>query len=177
MQCSQCLFVCLVCCVGARPCLLDILRLVVPIIKEKWEEVGEALEVEHAVLNTVSEQRADGRALELLALWSQSTAGTGSLPRTWHSLLVAVMTAIGPKARESIEADLHKQSPSSAFDENCQKIVRVCSHYCLVNIADDVCLCKPASDPKCWLCTHTPDILCIASLSCLTLPTLSLRSA
>ena len=156
------------CCVGARPCLLDILRLVVPIIKEKWKEVGEALKVEHAVLNTVryNEQREDGRALELLALWSQSAAGTGSLPRTWHSLLVAVETAIGPKARESIEADLHKQSPSSAFDENCQKIVSVCSHYCLVNIADDVCLCKPASDPKCWLCTHTPNILYIASLSC-----------
>ena len=147
----QCLFVCLVCCVGAKPCLLDILRLVVPIIKEKWEGVGEALEVEHAVLKTVScnEQRADGCALELMALWSQSAAGTGSLPRTWHSLLVAVQTAIGPKARESIEADLHKQSPSSAFDENCQKVVSVCRHHCLVNIANDVCLCKPASNPKC----------------------------
>ena len=147
---------------------MDILRLVVPIIKEKWKGVGKALEVEHAVLDTVrdNEQRADGCALELLALWSQSAAGTGSLPRTWHSLLVAVETAIGPKARESIEADLHKQSPSSAFDGNCQKIVSVCSHHCLVNIADDVCLYMPASDPKCWLCKHTLDILCIASLLC-----------
>ena len=127
----QCLFVCLVCCVGAKPSMLDILRLVVPIIKEKWEGVGEALEVEHAVLNTVkyNEQRADGRALELLALWSQSAAGTGSLPRTWLSLLVAVETAVGPEKRERIEADLHQQSLSSAFDENCQKIVSVCSHY------------------------------------------------
>ena len=118
-------------CVGARPSLLDILRLVVPIIKEKWEGVGKALEVEHAFLNTVryNEQRADGCALELLALWSQSAAGTGSLPRTWHSLLVAVETVIGPEERERIEADLHKQSPSSAFDESCQKIVSVCSHY------------------------------------------------
>ena len=147
---------------------MDILKLVVPIIKEKWEGVGEALEVEHTVLNTVryNEQRADGRALELLALWSQSAAGTGSLPRTWHSLLVAVKTAIGPKARESIEADQHKQSPSSALDESCQKIVSVCSHHCLVTIADDVCLYMPASDLKCWLCTHTLYILCIFSPSC-----------
>ena len=166
-------------CVGAKPCLLDILRLVVPIIKESWEKVGKALEVKHAVLDTVryNEQRENGRALELLALWSQSAAGTGSLPRTWHSLLVAVKTAVGPEAKESIEAGLHKQPPSFAFDENCQKIVSVCSHHCLVNIADDVCLYKPASDPKCWLCTHTLNILCIASLSCLTLPTPSLRSA
>ena len=155
-------------CVGAKPSLLDIVRLVIPIIKEKWERVGKALKVEDAVLDTVryNEQWADGRALKLLALWSQSATGTGSLPRTWHSLLVAVKTAIGLGARKSIEADLHKQSPSFAFDENCQKIVSVCSHYCLVNIADDVCLYKPASDPKCWLCTHTLNILCIASLSC-----------
>ena len=139
----------------------------VPIIKE-WEGVGKALEVEHAVLNTVTcnEQRAYGRAMELLALWSQCAAGTGSLPRTWLSLLVAVETANGSKARERIEADLLKQSPSSAFDENCQKIVRVCSHRCLVNIADDVCVYMSASDPKCWLCTHTLNILCIFSLSC-----------
>ena len=113
------------CFVDARPSLLDILRLVVPIIEENWEGVGKALEVEHAVLNTLryNEQRADERALELLALWSQSAAGTGSLPRSWHSILVAVKAAIGPKAREQIEADLHKQMPSFAFDMNCQKIV------------------------------------------------------
>ena len=105
--------------------------LVVPIIKETWEEVGKALEVEHAVLNTVryNEQRANRRALELFSLWSQSAVGTGSLPRTWLSLLAAVETAVGPKERERIEADLQKQSLSPAFDENCQIIVSVCNDY------------------------------------------------
>ena len=123
-----CLFVCLVCFVGAKPSLFDLLRLVVPTIAAKWEKVGQALGVEHAIISTVkhSEQREDGRALEVLALWSQSAAGTGSQPRTWHSLLVAVERGVGPKERERLQAKMQTLSPSPAFDENCQKIVSVC---------------------------------------------------
>ena len=115
------------CFVGSKPSLLDILRLVVPIIAAKWEEVGQALGVEHTVFYTVSrcEQRVEGCALELLALWSQSAAGTGSQPRTWHSLLVAVERVIGPEGREKMEAKLQTLSPLNVFDESCQEIVSV----------------------------------------------------
>ena len=118
------------CCVGAKPSLLDILRLVVPTITATptmWKKVGQALGVERAVLYTVrcSEQWEDGRALELLALWSQSAAGTGSQPRTWYSLLAAVETVIGCRERMKIEAKLNTLSPSPAFDENCQEVVSV----------------------------------------------------
>ena len=121
------MFVCLACCVGGKPSLLDILRLVVPTIAAKWKKVGQALGVESEILDTVtrSEHREDGCALELLALWSQTTAGTGSQPRTWHSLLAAVETVIGCRERQKIEAKLNTLSPSSAFDENCQEIVSV----------------------------------------------------
>ena len=116
------------CFVGAKPSLLDILRLVVPTIAAKWQEVGQALGVERAILDTIrcSEQRVNGCALELLALWSQSAAGTGSQPRTWHSLLLAVEKVIGRREKERIEAEMQTLSPLSAFDENCQKIVSVC---------------------------------------------------
>ena len=119
--------VCLSAHVGAIPSLLGILRLVVPTIAAKWKELGQALGVKHAILDTVrySEHSADGRALELLALWSQSAVGTGSQPRTWHSLLAAVETVIGRREREKIEAKLNTLSPSSAFDENCQEVVSV----------------------------------------------------
>ena len=121
------MFVCLACCVGAKPSLLDILRLVVPTIAAKWTELGRALGMGPAVFDTVrcSEQRVDGRALELLALWSQSAADTGSQPRTWHSLLAAVETVIGCRERKKIEAKLNTPSPSPAFDENCQEVVSV----------------------------------------------------
>ena len=121
------MFVCLARCVGAKPFLLDILRLVVPTIAAQWEELGQALGVKRAVLNTLrrSEQRVDGCALELLALWLQSAAGTGSQPVTWYSLLAAVETVIGHKERKKIEAKLNTMSPSPAFDENCQEVVSV----------------------------------------------------
>ena len=121
------MFDCLVCCVGAKPSLLNIVRLVVPTIVTEWKEVGQALGVEREALATVrrSEHRADGRALELLALWSQSAAGTGSQPRTWHSLLAAIETVIGRRERDKIEAKLNTLSPSPVFDKNCQEIVSV----------------------------------------------------
>ena len=127
---------CLVCCVGAKPSLLDILRLVVPTIVTKWKDVGQALGVKQAALDTVrrSEHREDGRALELLALWSQSAAGTGSQPRTWHSLLAAVETEIGRRERENIEAKLNTLSPSPVFDENCQEIVSIYKAQVINNV-------------------------------------------
>ena len=102
--------------------------MIIPTIAEKWKEVGQALGVEHAIFDTIrhSEQRVDGCALELLALWSQSAAGTGSQPRTWHSLLLAVEKVIGHREKERIEAQMQILSPSLAFDEKCQIIVSVC---------------------------------------------------
>ena len=96
-------------------------------IAPKWRELGQALRVESEVLDTVrhSEHRANGCALELLDLWSQSAAGTGSQPRTWHSLLAAVEKVIGREEREKIEAQLNKLSPSPAFDGGCQEVVSV----------------------------------------------------
>ena len=127
MRVVHTMFVYLAGCIGAKPSLLDILRLVVPTIAAKWKEVGQALGVESEILDTVScsEHREDGCALELLALWSQSAAETGSQPRTWHSLLAAVETVIGHRERQKIEAKLNTLSPSPAFDENCQEIVSV----------------------------------------------------
>ena len=88
-------------------------------------ELGQALGMECAIFDTVrrSEQWEDGCALELLALWSQSAADTGSQPRTWHSLLAAVEIVIGCREREKVEAELNTLSPSPAFDENCQEVV------------------------------------------------------
>ena len=82
--------------------------------------------MEHTVLNTIrqSEERVDGCALELLALWSQSVTGTGSQPRTWHSLLLAVENVIGHREIERMETKMQTLSPS-AFDENCQKMVSI----------------------------------------------------
>ena len=148
------MFVCLACCVGAKPCLLDILRLVVPTTATKWKDVGQVLGVERAALDTVSysEHREDGCALELLALWSQSAAGTGSQPRTWHSLLAAVEKVIGRREREKIEAKLNTLSPSPAFDENCQEVVSVYMQTSSYKLCEE---CLPArclqfaSDSKC----------------------------
>ena len=121
------MFVYMACCVGAKPSLSGILKLVVPTIAVMWRELGQALGVKSAVLDSVtySEHRAEGRALELLGLWLQSTAGTGSQPRTWYSLLAAVEIVIGRRKREIIEVKLNTTSPSPAFDENCQEVVSV----------------------------------------------------
>ena len=120
------------CFVGSKPSLLDILRLVVPIIAAKWEEVGQALGVERAIFSTVrsSEQRVEGLALELLALWAMSAAGTGSQPRTWHSLLVAVEKVIEHRESDRLKAKLQNLSSLSTFDESFQEIVSVCV-YCV----------------------------------------------
>ena len=121
------MFVCLACCVGAKPSLLDILRLVVPTIAAKWWKVGQALGVKNEILDTVScsEHREDGCALELLALWSHNAAETGSQPRTWHSLLAAVEKVIGHRERKKIEAKLNTMSPTPAFDEDYLEVVSV----------------------------------------------------
>ena len=123
------MFVCLACCVGTKASLLDILRLVVPTNAAKWRELGKALGVENAVLDTVrrSEYREYECALELLAQWSQSTAGTGSQPRTWHSLLAAAKKVIALGDWEKLEAELKTLSPSPSppFDKNCQEVVSV----------------------------------------------------
>ena len=127
------------CFVGAKPSLLDILRLIVPIIAAQWEEVGQALGVERAVFDTIrrSEQREEGCALELLDLWSQNIAETGSQPRTWHSLLVAVGTVIGRRERESLKAKLQTLWP---LDKSSQTIVSVCVYCVGVYILDSASL-------------------------------------
>ena len=122
---------CLLCSVGAEPTLIDLLRQAVPTIAAKWKMVGYALGVQCEVLSTVeyNERRAEGCAMELLALWLYSTPGTGDQPRTWHSILGAVETVIGPGEKERLEAKLQTMSSStsdSTFDANFQRKVSVC---------------------------------------------------
>lgn len=132
--------------VGVKPSLADLLKHVVPNIAAKWRMVGHALEVERAVMDTVEydEHKADRCAIELLDLWLHSTAGTGTQPRTWHSVLKAVETVIGRGERDTIVASLQKEPSSFAFDESCQQRVSLCMYlpttgrHCLVTI-DEKC--------------------------------------
>ena len=107
---------CLVCSVDAEPTLIDLLRYVVPAIAAQWKMVGYALGVEHKILNTVeyNEQRAERCAMELLAQWLHRVPGTRDQPRTWHSVLVAVETVIGPGEKGQIEAELLTMPSSTA---------------------------------------------------------------
>ena len=125
----MCLY--LVCSAGAEPSLIDLLRHVVPTIAAQWKMVGYALGVQREVLSTVeyNERKAEGCAMELLALWLYRTPGTGDQPRTWHSVIGAVETVIGPGKKKRIEAKLKTLmlvTTDSTLDENSQKIVSVC---------------------------------------------------
>lgn len=116
---------------GTQPSLLDLLRQVVPLIKERWKQVGNALGVEATILNTVEKNdwRTEGCALELLALWLFITPGTGTQHRTWHSVLGVVEKVMGPVKKEGIEAELQTMSSlasDSAFDDNCRRKVSIC---------------------------------------------------
>ena len=128
----HCMCLYLMCSVGAKPSLSDLLRHVVPTIAAKWKMVGYALGVQREVLNTVeyNEQKAEGCAMELLALWLHRTPGTGDQPRTWHSVIGAVETVIGPGEKERIEAKLKTLTTDSTLDDNCPKIVSVCIILC-----------------------------------------------
>ena len=116
------------CSVGAEPSLTDLLRHVVPTVAAQWKMLGYALGVKPEVLNTVeyNERRAERCAMELLALWLRRAPGTGDQPRTWHSVLEAVETVIGPGEKERIEAKLNTLTTDSSLHDNCQKMVSIC---------------------------------------------------
>ena len=93
--------------------------------------MGYALGVQREVLNTVeyNVRKAEGCAMELLALWLCRTPGTGGQPRTWHSILAAVETVIGPGEKKRIEAKLKtltSVTTDSTLDHDSQKIVSIC---------------------------------------------------
>ena len=125
----MCLY--LVCSVGAKPSLFDLLKHVVPTMAAEWKMVGYALGVQPEVLSTVeyNERRAERCAMELLALWLHRTPGTGDQPRTWHSVVGAAETVIGPGEKERIQAKLKTLPTDSTFDDNCQTIVSTFTQY------------------------------------------------
>ena len=90
--------------------------------------MGYALEVKREVLNTIecNERGVEECAMELLARWLYRNPGTNDQPRTWHSVLKAVETVIGPGEKEQIEAKLKTLTTDSTLDDNCQKIVSIC---------------------------------------------------
>ena len=122
----MCLY--LMCSVGAKPSLSDLLRHVVPTVAAKWKMVGYALGVEHEVLSTIEydERKAERCAMELLAQWLYRASGTGDQPRTWHSVVGAVETVIGHGEKERIEAELKTLTTDSTLDDDCPKIVSIC---------------------------------------------------
>ena len=124
------LFYRLVCSVGAEPSLFDLLKHVIPTIAAQWKMVGYALGVQHQVLNIVqyNERGVEDCAMELLARWLYRAPGTGDQPRTWHSVLGAVETVIGPGEKGQIEAKLQTLLSLSVFDDNCQRNVSTCMY-------------------------------------------------
>ena len=86
-----------------KPTLRDVVCIAEPRVAPKWYNLGLALDVKPFVLDGVAHQqeKAD-RPREMFAKWLEGSPGTGSQPRTWQSVLDAVLMICGSAAMEDI---------------------------------------------------------------------------
>ena len=81
----------------------------------EWYKLGIVLQVEMYVLNNITvnsvQQGVEKCCMDLFMRWLRGDKGTGSLPRTWDTIIPAVEEIDPPLARE-----LH-----SKYKTGCQK--------------------------------------------------------
>ena len=86
------------CCLWLTFCVLlfglaDIVTDLEHHLDARWKHFGVHLEVEWSVLDAIEKDRVgktDDCMLELMGKWVSSRMGTGSLPRTWQTIVEAV---------------------------------------------------------------------------------------
>ena len=84
------------CCLWLTFCVLlfglaDILTDLEHHLDAKWKHFGVHLKVEWSVLEAIQmDNKADDCMLELMGKWVSFQTGTGSLPRTWQTIVEAV---------------------------------------------------------------------------------------
>ena len=82
---------------------------VVPFTAARWEAVADYLQVSYekrAVIAASEQGRVEVCCRELFNQWLQQLPGTGSLPRSWETVLDVVGEAVGPEVAKQIRARL-----------------------------------------------------------------------
>ena len=97
------------------PNIYELQRDLVDRVAAEWEKLGIVLQVEMYVLNNITvnsvQQGVEKCCMDLFMRWLRGDKGTGSLPRTWDTIIPAVEEIDPPLARE-----LH-----SKYKTGCQK--------------------------------------------------------
>ena len=93
----------------STPELAALQELVVPFAAAQWEAVADYLLVSYekrAAIAASERGRVEVCCRELFNQWLQWLPGTGSLPRTWGTVLDAVGEAVGPEVAKQIRTRL-----------------------------------------------------------------------
>ena len=86
-----------------------LLKKVVPEVAHKWLQIGIHLEMEVSILKTFKATESLDFTLcclEMFESWLNKSRGTGESPRTWSSVLSAVVDCLGQDIANSIERAL-----------------------------------------------------------------------
>ena len=86
------------------PNIYELQRDLVDRVAAEWEKLGIVLQVEMYVLNNITvnsvQQGVEKCCMDLFMRWLRGDKGTGSLPRTWDTIIPAVEEIDPPVARE-----------------------------------------------------------------------------
>ena len=107
------------------PELASLQEHVVPFVAAQWEAVADYLLVSYekrAVIAACERGRVDVCCHELFNQWLQQLSGTGSLPRTWGTVLDVVQEAVGPDLAKQIRARVDSKEGGEDSDS-----LRVCT--------------------------------------------------
>ena len=91
------------------PELASLQEHVVPFVAAQWEAVADYLLVSYekrSVIAASERGRVEVCCCELFNQWLQQLPGTGSLPRTWGTVLDVVQEAVGPEVAKQIRTRL-----------------------------------------------------------------------
>ena len=94
----------------STPALAALQEHMVPFVAAQWEAVADYLEVSYekrAVIAASERGRVDVCCRELFNQWLQQLPGTGSLPRTWGTVLDVVREGVGPEVAKQIGTRLN----------------------------------------------------------------------
>ena len=77
----------------SSPLTADIVEALNHQLDAKWKHFGTFLRVDYPIMESIrvdNNNRPDDCMLDLLGKWTSNQAGTGTLPRTWQTVVVAV---------------------------------------------------------------------------------------
>ena len=113
----------------STPELAAVQELVVPFAAAQWEAVADYLLVSYekrAAIAASERGQVEVCCRELFNQWLQWLPGTGSLPRTWGTVLDVVGEAVGPEVAKQIRTRLDsKQGGERGINSYC---VHTCTH-------------------------------------------------